>query len=89
MIADALERQGMTQTELAIALGRSWTTVQAWVNQRATPEMTPEETLQMCQVFNCSLEDLVTMFPGRSKRRKAIQDYAKANPAPKKKGTQE
>jgi plasmid maintenance system antidote protein VapI len=74
MIAETLERQGLTQTDLTVALGRGWTTIQGWISGKTIPEMTPEETLEMCQVFNCSLEDLVAMFPGRSRRRAAIKE---------------
>ena len=74
MIAEALERQGMTQTDLASVLDRGWTTISGWISGRTTPELTPEETLELCRVFDCSLEDLTKMFPGKSRRRAAIKE---------------
>ncbi len=74
MIADALVRQGITQTDLAQMLGRGLATVQAWISGRSTPELTPEETIELCQTLNCSVHELAKMFPGRSRRRAAIRD---------------
>lgn len=79
MIADALERQSINQSDLARILGRGLATVQAWIGGRSIPEMTPEETLEMCQVFNCSLEELAKLFPGKSRRRAAIKSSHPAN----------
>lgn len=79
MIADALERQGLSQRDLARGSGRGWTTIQNWLKGRATPELTPEETIEMCGLLGCTLEDLAKMFPGRSKRRAAIKAYQALN----------
>jgi transcriptional regulator with XRE-family HTH domain len=81
MIADALRAKGMTQQDLAIQVGRALGTVQNWISGKSIPELTPEETAQLCAAFDCSLEDLAVMFPGRSKRREAIrQSWRKDSP---------
>ena len=78
MILDALARQGLSQVDLANMLDRGLATVQTWVSGTSTPELTPEEALEMCRVFGCSLEDLASMFPGRSRRRSGIKESHRA-----------
>jgi DNA-binding XRE family transcriptional regulator len=74
MIADALSRQAMTQNDLANLIGRGLTTIQAWISGRSVPELTPEETIELCKALDCTVEGLAEMFPGRSRRRAAIRE---------------
>ena len=77
MITEILARQGLTQQDLAFRFGCSFKTVNSWVNGRSTPEMTPQEAVDMCQLLNCTIQDLAKMFPGHSKRRAAISAAAR------------
>ncbi|WP_253904833.1 helix-turn-helix transcriptional regulator [Adlercreutzia sp. ZJ473] len=48
---------GMTQEQLAVLLGVSRQSVTKWESERAYPEM--DKLLSLCQIFGCSLDDLV------------------------------
>jgi transcriptional regulator with XRE-family HTH domain len=74
MIASFLAEQRLTQEGLARAIGRHATTVRSWIGGRSTPELTPEEFMELCKVLGCTPEQLVLMFPGRSRRRAAIKE---------------
>lgn len=54
---------GLTQSQLAAAIGRSLRAVQAWESGAATPELPPPLTLLLCQLLRISLEQLAEMFP--------------------------
>lgn len=47
----------MTQEQLAMLLGVSRQSVTKWESERTYPEM--DKLLKMCQIFDCSLDDLV------------------------------
>ena len=47
----------MTQEQLAMLLGVSRQSVAKWEAERSYPEM--DKLLKMCEVFNCTLDDLV------------------------------
>lgn len=79
MITEVLVRQGLTQQDLAASFGRSTQTVNAWINGRSTPEMTPQETVDFCRLLGCTTEQLAEMFPGYSKRRAAITASVREN----------
>lgn len=49
--------RGMTQEQLAMLLGVSRQSVTKWEAERAYPEM--DKLLKMCQVFDCTLDELV------------------------------
>ncbi len=48
----------MTQEQLAMVLGVSRQSVTKWEAERAYPEM--DKLLKLCQIFDCTLDDLVT-----------------------------
>lgn len=50
--------RNMTQEQLAMLLGVSRQSVTKWEAERATPEL--DKLLKMCQIFGCTLDDLVT-----------------------------
>lgn len=50
--------RNMTQEQLAMLLGVSRQTVTKWESGRSNPEM--DKLLQMCSLFECTLDDLVT-----------------------------
>ena len=52
------ERAGLTQRQVAEALGKTDQTVSNWENGIRVPRLTPPETLRLCKVLNCSLEEL-------------------------------
>ncbi|MBP3885925.1 MAG: helix-turn-helix transcriptional regulator [Olsenella sp.] len=49
--------RGMTQEQLAMMVGVSRQSVTKWESERAYPEM--DKLLKICQIFNCSLDELV------------------------------
>lgn len=49
--------RNMTQEQLAMLLGVSRQSVTKWEAERSYPEM--DKLLKMCQIFDCSLDDLV------------------------------
>ena len=50
--------RNMTQEQLAMLLGVSRQSVTKWEAAKSYPEM--DKLLKMCQIFECSLDDLVT-----------------------------
>ena len=50
--------RNMTQEQLAMLLGVSRQSVTKWEAERSTPEL--DKLLKMCQIFDCTLDDLVT-----------------------------
>ena len=50
--------RNMTQEQLAMLLGVSRQSVTKWEAERAMPEL--DKLLKMCQIFDCTLDDLVT-----------------------------
>lgn len=48
----------MTQEQLAMLLGVSHQSVTKWEVEKSYPEM--DKLIKMCQIFECSLDDLVT-----------------------------
>lgn len=50
--------RNMTQEQLAMLLGVSRQSVTKWESERATPEL--DKLIKICQIFECSLDDLVT-----------------------------
>lgn len=50
--------RNMTQEQLAMLLGVSRQSVTKWEAEKAYPEM--DKLLKLCQIFECSLDDLVT-----------------------------
>ena len=49
--------RNMTQEQLAMLLGVSRQSVTKWESERSYPEM--DKLLKLCQIFDCSLDDLV------------------------------
>jgi DNA-binding XRE family transcriptional regulator/F0F1-type ATP synthase membrane subunit c/vacuolar-type H+-ATPase subunit K len=49
--------RGMTQEQLAMMVGVSRQSVTKWEAEKAYPEM--DKLLKLCQIFDCSLDDLV------------------------------
>lgn len=50
--------RNMTQEQLAMLVGVSRQSVTKWEAERACPEM--DKLLKLCQIFDCSLDDLVS-----------------------------
>lgn len=56
------ERAGLTQRQVALALGKTDQTISNWENGVRSPKLTPQETLALCKVLNCTLEELSGEF---------------------------
>lgn len=52
----------LTQKQVADALGITSRTVQSWELGETVPRLTLDKTLRLCQVLNCTLEELVACF---------------------------
>lgn len=57
-------KAGLTQRQIAEALGITVQTVSNWENGVRTPKLTPKETLNLCKILQCSLEELAGELPG-------------------------
>lgn len=75
----------MTQEQLAMMVGVSRQSVTKWEAERAYPEM--DKLLKLCQIFDCTLDDLVqgdltgaTPSPAAQARASALRDAAGAPP---------
>ncbi len=55
------ERRGLTQREIAQSLNLTDQTVSNWENFRNEPKLTIPQTLKLCQILQCSLEELATI----------------------------
>lgn len=58
-IEEVREKAGKTQREVANALGVTDQTVSNWENGVRQMKLTIRQTISLCQVLNCSLEDLL------------------------------
>lgn len=56
-------RAGLTQRQVAEAIGITVQTVSNWENGVRTPKLSPKETMSLCRVLNCSLEELADELP--------------------------
>ena len=59
MIAELRKQAKRTQREVADALGITDTSVRRWEYGTAKPKLSFSQTLALCRVLNCSLEQLV------------------------------
>ncbi|MBD2207601.1 helix-turn-helix transcriptional regulator [Calothrix sp. FACHB-1219] len=57
-------RAGLTQRQVAEAMGLTVQTVSNWENGVRIPKLSPKETMSLCRVLNCSLEELADELPG-------------------------
>lgn len=53
------QRSGLTQVQLAELLGVRQATVSDWERGKAEPNLSPAQTLKLCQLLNCTLDELV------------------------------
>jgi len=52
-------RLNLTQRQVATALGITDQTVSNWEQEIHQPKLTPAQTLALCKILKCSLEELV------------------------------
>lgn len=52
------QRAGLTQRQVADALGKTDQTISNWENGARAARLTPRETLILCRVLQCTLEEL-------------------------------
>lgn len=55
---------GLTQTQIAKAVGVRPQTVSNWEKEVSIPSLNPEQTLILCSLLEISLKDLVQGFKG-------------------------
>jgi transcriptional regulator with XRE-family HTH domain len=56
------ERVGLTQLQVAVALGKTPGTISNWERRAKTPELTLAEVQQLAELYECSVSDLVQAF---------------------------
>ena len=61
-IAKLRKKQKLTQRRVAIAVGVTDQTVSNWETDVYQPHLTPAQTLALCKILQCSLEELVAAF---------------------------
>ena len=54
------ERAGLTQRQVALALNITDQTVSNWETGHRVPKLSPPQTLKLCKVLECSLEELAS-----------------------------
>lgn len=59
---DLRERVGLTQLEVAIALGKTPGTISNWERQAKKPELTLREVLRLADLYQCSVDELFEAF---------------------------
>lgn len=52
-------RLGLTQRQVADAVGVTVQTISNWETGESKPRLSPEQTLALCEVLQCSLKELV------------------------------
>jgi len=67
MILKLRKDANRTQREVAYALGITDTSVRRWEYGAAKPRLSFSQTLALCQILGCSLEQLVESEKGFSK----------------------
>ncbi|MCC5644754.1 helix-turn-helix domain-containing protein [Nostoc sp. CHAB 5824] len=60
-------KANLTQRQVAEALGKTDQTVSNWENGVRSPKLTPSETLILCRVLKCTLEELAGETEGITK----------------------
>ncbi|MBW4469202.1 MAG: helix-turn-helix domain-containing protein [Stenomitos rutilans HA7619-LM2] len=61
------ERTGKNQREFGAEIGVSDQTVSNWETGVSKPKLNPPQMLKLCQLLNCSLEDLAEAFSSSDK----------------------
>ncbi|GET39665.1 hypothetical protein MiSe_44360 [Microseira wollei NIES-4236] len=71
-----LSRRGLTQEQFADLVESAWKltsgrklsrqAVNAWINGRAIPKLSPAETLVLLEILGCTLAELAIAFPHES-----------------------
>ncbi|OWY64513.1 transcriptional regulator [cyanobacterium TDX16] len=60
-IMNLRKRLNLTQRQVALAVGVTDQTVSNWEKGVYKPRLTPAQTLALCQILRCSLEELVAV----------------------------
>ena len=65
---DLRKRTGLTQVELAAQVGKSPSTVAKWEARVWVPKGTPSEIKHLCDVYKCTLDELIEAFERSSNK---------------------
>jgi DNA-binding transcriptional regulator YiaG len=69
------ERAGLTRHQVAAGLGLSPKTIDSWESFKSQPKLSPYQVQQMLSVYQCTLDELVVAFNGRSSPCEDPADY--------------
>ncbi len=53
---------GLTQKQVGDCLGLHYRTISRWENGLSTPELNPGDMAKLCNLLQCSIEELAEMF---------------------------
>lgn len=62
LLVQMRKRVSLTQRQVAEVVSVTVQTVSNWETGRSEPKLTPEQTLLLCRILQCSLEELVKGF---------------------------
>ncbi len=65
MITKLRKQSGLTQRQIALALGLTDLTVRNWEAGRSKMKLEPDRMLLLCKTLNCSLEQLASEMSDR------------------------
>lgn len=60
------QRTGLTQQELADAIGVTQKTISIWEKGSVEPKLTFEQTKQLMEILNCTLDELIIAIKQRT-----------------------
>ena len=60
------QRSGLTQQELADAIGVTQKTISIWEKGAVEPKVTFEQTKRLMEVLNCTLDELIIAIKQRT-----------------------
>lgn len=60
--AQLRQRIGLTQFQLAIELGKTPSTIAKWEAGTTVPTGKPSDIKRLCEVYQCTLDELITAF---------------------------
>ena len=65
-LAKLRQQAGLTQQELANAIGVTQKTISIWEKGTVEPKLTFEQTKLLMEVLNCTLDELIIAIKGRN-----------------------
>lgn len=61
------KRAGLSVEMVAVKLNKTSSTIHNWESGRHKPNLEPDEMLDLCELYNCTLKDLAEAVKGTEK----------------------